>query len=137
MKTLLLGSMIAGTATAATLPVGISQQQAFAALGHSCGGISINEYATGFDVSGNPQADVYLVTHCSSGGRGSRTVTYSAWEFVTWDLGGNVISSTPIGAPSVTPPALVFTHGPYTESDSTIYYPPLTMTYHPVVLTTP
>jgi hypothetical protein len=137
MKMLLLGSLLAGTATAASLPVGISQQQAFVALGHSCGGIDISEYATGFDASGNPQADVYLVTHCSSGGRGSRTVTYSAWESVTWDLGGNVVSSTPIGAPAVTPPALVFTYGPYTESDSTIYYPQLALTYYPVVLTTP
>jgi len=136
MKTLLLSLLIVQGAAAATVPLGLSQAQAFADLGHQCGAISINEYATGFDASGNPQADVYLTTRCSSGGRGSHSTTYSAWESVTWDVGGNVITSTPI-APPAHPPSTSFTYGSYTESDSTTYFPRYPYTYFPVVLTAP
>ena len=78
------------TPTGLTLP----QAQAFAVLGHSCGGIKEQVYVTGFDTStGNPMGEVYLSTTCSTGGRGSIPATFTAWAAVTWDFAGNVISS--------------------------------------------
>ena len=83
----------------------VPQSNAFAILGHSCGGIREQVYATGFDpASGYPTGDVYLSTTCSSGGRGSPPVKYSAWAVVIWDFAGNVISSTALSTgPTVNP----------------------------------
>jgi hypothetical protein len=73
-----------------TLP----QDMAFAVLGHWCGGIREQTYVTGFDPStGYPTGEVYLSTSCSTGGRGSPPATFTAWAAVSWDFGGNVISS--------------------------------------------
>ena len=82
----------------------LPQSDAFAILGHSCGGIGEHQYVTGFDPStGYPMGAVYLTTTCSSGGIGGNHVTYTAWAAVTWDFAGNVISSTAASAPSVDP----------------------------------
>ena len=78
-------------------PVGLllPQSLAFGILGHSCGGIKEHAYVTGFDpTTGFPTGEVYLSTTCSTGGRGSRPATFTAWAAVTWDFGGNVISSS-------------------------------------------
>jgi hypothetical protein len=73
----------------------LPQSTAFAVLGYSCGGIKEKAYATGFDPdTGYPTGDVYLSTTCSTGGRGSRPATFTAWVNVTWDFGGTVVSST-------------------------------------------
>ena len=72
----------------------LPQSMAFAILGHSCGGIKEQAYVTGFDpTSGYPTGDVHLSTTCSTGGRGSRPATFTAWAAVTWDLAGNVVSA--------------------------------------------
>jgi len=72
----------------------LPQSNAFAILGHSCGGIKEQVYVTGFDpTNGYPTGDVYLSTTCSTGGRGSPPATFTAWAAVTWDFAGNVVSS--------------------------------------------
>jgi hypothetical protein len=73
----------------------LPQGDAFAILGHSCGGIQEQVYATGFDpVTGYPTGVVYLKTRCGGSGRGGgyHTTTYTAWAAATWDFAGNVIS---------------------------------------------
>src|SRR4051812_22124856 len=85
----------------------VSQSAAFAALGHSCGGIQEQAFATGFDaVSGDPVGHVYLQTRCGGSGRGGgyKTTTYSAWLAVQWDFAGGLVTSSRLtGAPGVDP----------------------------------
>ncbi|HYM67326.1 MAG TPA: hypothetical protein VEW68_08555, partial [Patescibacteria group bacterium] len=82
----------AGAATAT--PLVLSQAAAFSILGHSCGGIQEQVYATGFAPSGYPAGDVYMQTRCGGSGRGGgyKTITYSAWAEVTWDWFGDTRS---------------------------------------------
>lgn len=102
---LILCGLGASAAMAGPISLLFPQSTAFAILGHSCGGIQEQAYATGFDpASRYPTGDVYLRTSCSSGGRGSRPTTYSAWVGVTWDFAGNVLSWSQLAtAPSVNP----------------------------------
>src|SRR4051812_44077390 len=75
----------------------VSQSTAFALLGHSCGGIQEQAFATGFDaVSGDPVGDVYLQTRCGGSGRGGgyKVTTYSAWLAAQWDFSGALVSSS-------------------------------------------
>jgi hypothetical protein len=73
----------------------LPQSQAFAILGYWCGGIQEKAYASGFDpASGYPTGQVHLSTSCSTGRAGSPPSIHTAWAAVTWDLAGNVISST-------------------------------------------
>src|SRR5262245_35241096 len=74
------------TAASADLSLTVPQSTAFAILGHSCGGIQEQVFATGFDVvTGYPAGDVYLQTHCGGSGHSSQGTTYTAWAAVTWD----------------------------------------------------
>jgi len=67
------------TASAAPTSLLVPQSTAFAILGHSCGGIQEKTYGSAFDVTtGYPDGDAYLLTRCSSGGRGGGSTTYSA-----------------------------------------------------------
>ncbi len=98
------------TTTATTAPIVsgssplallVPSSTAFAVLGHSCGGIQEQAFATGFDAtSGVPTGDVYLQTRCGGSGRGGgyTTTTYSAWVGVTWDFAGAVQSSVTLTA---------------------------------------
>ena len=93
-----------GTASAAASPVRLflSGGGAFAVLGHWCGGINQKVYATGFASNGYPTGAAYLSTTCSSGGRGSHPVTYTAWASSVWDWYGDTrsyaaISTAPEG----------------------------------------
>jgi hypothetical protein len=85
-----LGLVPAAGATSTTSLI-LSQSAAFSILGHSCGGIQEQVYATGFAPSGYPAGDVYLQTKCGGSGRGGgyKTITYSAWATTTWDWFGN------------------------------------------------
>jgi hypothetical protein len=84
----------------------VPQATAFAVLGHSCGGIQQQGYATGFDAtSGYPIGDAHLKTTCSAGGRGGHTVTYNAWLSASWDLTGALVSYTALGAAPTVDPA--------------------------------
>lgn len=83
----------------------LPEAMAFAILGHSCGGVREQAYVAGFDpATGYPTGAVYLSTTCSTGGRGSRPVTFKAWAAASWDFAGNAISSTALSnAPTVNP----------------------------------
>jgi hypothetical protein len=101
-----------GAPTALLVP----QSTAFSVLGHSCGGIQEQAFATGFDATtGLPTGDVYLQTRCGGSGKGGgyHTTTYSAWVGVTWDFTGTVISSAVLAsAPNVDPTFSAFdSHG--------------------------
>jgi hypothetical protein len=88
----------------------LPQSMAFSILGHSCGGIKEQPYVTGFDpASGYPMGDVYLSTTCSTGGRGSRPATFTAWTAVTWDLAGNVVSATTLSNAATVDPTFTAT----------------------------
>src|ERR1041384_8509653 len=81
--------------TAGQVSLLLPQGDAFAILGHSCGGIQERAYATGFDsATGYPTGDVYIQTRCGGSGRGGgyKTTTYSAWVGVVWDFAGNVLA---------------------------------------------
>lgn len=90
-----------GTGSAAASPVRLllSEGGAFAVLGHWCGGISQKVYATGFATNGYPAGAEYLSTTCSSGGRGSIPVTYTAWASSVWDWFGETRSYAKISGP--------------------------------------
>jgi len=84
----------------------VPQGNAFAVLGHSCGGIQEQAYATGWGPNSFPQGDVQLQTRCGGSGRGGgyHVTTYTAWVSATWDLTATFISDTPLsGAPAFDP----------------------------------
>jgi hypothetical protein len=96
------------SAAAAATPVQLvlSQSAAFSILGHSCGGIQEQAYATGFAPDGYPVGEVYMQTRCGGSGRGGgyKTTTYSAWATVTWDWFGNTRGFSKLeGAAEVNP----------------------------------
>lgn len=124
-------ALCGAAAQAATIPLVISDYQAFQELGRSCGGIKKYGSATGFE-NGSPAGLIRLETTCSGGGRGSHQTTYMTYVSVTWDLGGNVVSISKT-LPIITNP--VFTFEGYTESANLGYYPSLNYGYS--VLTTP
>jgi hypothetical protein len=105
----LLGVAPAASA-AAPVALLLPQSTAFSILGHSCGGIQEQAFATGFDAtSGYPTGDVYMQTSCGGSGRGGgyHSTTYSAWAGVTWDFTGAVVSSTALPtAPTTIDPSL-------------------------------
>ncbi len=83
-----LAGLLAASAAQAAGPyqLVLDQGSAFSILGHSCGGIQEESFATGFGVSGYPEGDVHLSTRCGGSGRGGgyKTTTYSAWASVVW-----------------------------------------------------
>src|SRR6516164_3750471 len=85
----------------------VPQSTAFTVLGHSCGGIQEQAYATGFDAtSGFPTGAVYLQTRCGGSGRGGgyHVTTYSAWLSVTWDFTGALVTdAVATSVPTVDP----------------------------------
>jgi len=100
----LVGLDSAASAASAPLLLTLSQGQAFAILGASCGGIQEHSYVTGFDPStGYPLATVTLSTTCSTGGRGSQPHTYTGSADVNWDFTGATVSATSPGT-RATPP---------------------------------
>ena len=104
---LITGVLLATVAVASPTPLVVSQATAFSVLGHSCGGIQEQAFATGFDpTSGDPTGDVYLSTRCGGSGRGGgyHVTTYSAWVGATWDLTGALVSHVVLSsAPTVDP----------------------------------
>lgn len=86
-------TVIAAAANAATVqlqPI----SDAFARLGHSCGGIQQQIFGEGFDANGNVTGYVYAQTRCGGSGRGGgyHVTTYSTWVAVTWNPTGAVIN---------------------------------------------
>lgn len=79
----------------------------FAYLGHWCGGIGMQTFATGFDpTTGYPTGDVFLTTTCSSGGRGSHPDTFTAWVSASWYYTGSIVSSSLLSSTPTVDPAL-------------------------------
>lgn len=107
MGALLLCSVGIATALAAPVQLLLPQSTAFSILGHSCGGIQEQAFATGFQpTSGFPLGNVYLQTRCGGSGRGGgyHTTTYAAWVAVTWDFAGKALTWTKLAvAPTVDP----------------------------------
>lgn len=98
---------ISSAASAAPTQLLLGQGQAFSLLGHSCGGIQEQAYATGFSPAGGyPMGDVYMQTRCGGSGRGGgyKTTTYSAWATVTWDWFGNTRSYARLEGPAESNP---------------------------------
>jgi hypothetical protein len=120
--------LLPATASAAAAPTAllVSQSIAFSFLGHSCGGIQEQSYATDFDPgTGYPQGDVYAPTRCGGSGRGGgyHTTTYSAWIAVTWDFSGGVVSDARATAVSVNPTFSAYdAHGDEIYNQSTRAY---------------
>src|SRR5215467_5276984 len=125
--------MIAVTVVAAALVTGgvesaslaatsllLPASTAFSVLGHSCGGIQEQAFATGFDAtSGYPTGDVYLQTKCGGSGRGGgyHVTTYSAWVGATWDFTGVLVSYVVLPtAPTVDP-----TFSAFDQSGNEVY----------------
>jgi hypothetical protein len=104
--------VVAPAASASTTSLLLSQSAAFSYLGHSCGGIQEQAFATGFDLtSGFPTGNVFLSTRCGGSGRGGgyHVTTYSAWVGVTWDYTGAVVTSAVLSsAPSNDPTFTAF-----------------------------
>jgi hypothetical protein len=91
----LLSLGVAAAAQAAgPYQLALDQGSAFAVLGHSCGGIQEESFATGFAPSGYPQGIVNLSTRCGGSGRGGgyKTTTYTASASVVWSWFGRVRS---------------------------------------------
>jgi hypothetical protein len=102
---------VRAAAPAAATPVSllVPQGTAFAALGHSCGGIQEQAFATGFDAtSGRPTGAVYVQTRCGGSGVGGgyHVTTYRAWLGVTWDFTSTVVSSSKLTTPPAVNPTL-------------------------------
>jgi hypothetical protein len=75
----------------------LPQETAFTYLGHSCGGIQEQSYATGFDATtGYPAGLAYVSTTCGGSGRGGgyHHTTYTAWVSILWDFTGAVVTSS-------------------------------------------
>ncbi|HTQ68331.1 MAG TPA: fibronectin type III domain-containing protein [Solirubrobacteraceae bacterium] len=91
--TAMLGAAVPAHA-AGPIELALPQGDAFSMLGHSCGGIQEQTYATGFEAAGLPTGDVYMQTRCGGSGRGGgyKTTTYSAWASVVWDWFGTTRS---------------------------------------------
>jgi IPT/TIG domain len=109
----LFGMLGVETAAWAASPISllVPQSTAFSVLGHSCGGIQEQAFATGFDAtSGYPTGDVYLSTRCGGSGRGGgyHTTTYSAWVGATWDLTGALVTYAVLSAAMVDPTLSAF-----------------------------
>jgi IPT/TIG domain len=101
---------------AAAQSLALPQGNAFAILGHSCGGIQERAYGTGFEAeTGYPTGAVYLSTRCGGSGRGGGggSTLYSAWATVTWDFTSAVVSDARAStAPTVNPTLVVYdAHG--------------------------
>ena len=123
----------------------LSQGDAFSILGHSCGGIQEQTYATGFESGGHPTADVYMQTRCGGSGRGGgyKTTTYSAWASVVWDWLGSVRSFAKLEVPGEENTAFSETdsHGDRIYNSGTTVYletgePPLVAPEPPTEVTT-
>jgi Fibronectin type III domain len=143
----ILGALVAATCLLGIAPPAgaatptrlyLSQGAAFSILGHSCGGIQEEVWATGFAPNGFPAGDVYMKTRCGGSGRGGgyKVTTYSAWASTTWDWFANTRSYARLeGAAEGIGPSFsaedafgnrVYNEGPaaYLEANDPQYVPP-------------
>src|SRR5260370_8755788 len=88
MATMLTASA-ANAATVQLQPI----PDAFARLGHSCGGIKQQIFGEGFDAIGNVTGYVFALTRCGGFGRGGgyQTTPHSTLGTLTWSLTSRLI----------------------------------------------
>lgn len=84
----LLGCLLMGSASALNLPVPPGYPTL---LSHSCGGVAITAYVTGFDENGDVTGELYAKTTCNGSGRRSQPTTYTSVTSITWDFFGNYL----------------------------------------------
>jgi hypothetical protein len=81
----------------------LDQGAAFSLVGHSCGGIQEQVYATGFGAApgGYPEGDVYLSTRCGGSGRGGgyKVTEYKGAASVVWNWFGQTRSYARLEGP--------------------------------------
>ena len=80
--------LVSSASAATPIRLYLSEGAAFSILGHWCGGIQQQVYATGFASNGYPTGNVYMSTRCGGssrdGGGGSTTYTGKASVVWTW-----------------------------------------------------
>ncbi len=97
--------LLAAPAAGAASPIRLvlDQGAAFSLLGHSCGGIQEQVYATGFGAApgGYPEGDAYLSTRCGGSGRGGgyKVTEYKAAASVVWNWLGETRSFARLEGP--------------------------------------
>jgi hypothetical protein len=76
----------------------LSEGAAFQVLGHWCGGIQQQVYATGFATNGYPTGNVYMSTRCGGSGKGGGggSTTYTGTASVEWTWFGETRSYGPL-----------------------------------------
>ena len=88
-----IGMMIAGSATAANIPLKLPTVGQM--TGHACGfnGTHVLPSSVSWSLNGNYVSLLaYAMTVCSTGGRGSHGAFFYGAETITYDLFGNVAS---------------------------------------------
>ena len=91
------GAIPTAGATPPPIQLSLSQGVAFGYLGHSCGGIQEQTFATGFDpTTGFPVGNVMMSTRCGGSGRGGgyHVTTYTASVTAMWDFTGVLVTSS-------------------------------------------
>lgn len=90
---------LASAASAASpIRLYMNEGAAFHVLGHSCGGIQQEVYATGFATNGYPTGNVHLQTRCGGSGKGGGggSTTYTGTASVEWTWFGETRSYGPL-----------------------------------------
>jgi hypothetical protein len=115
------GALASSALASTTVPLYMSQGAAFAVLGHSCGGIQEQVYATGFTSNGYPMGNVHLQTSCGGSGRGGgyKPTTYTATAGVVWTWYGETRSyAVPGGALEAKPATDAYGNSVYNTGTS-------------------
>lgn len=91
---LLCAGLVSAASAASPIRLYLNGGDAFQVLGHSCGGIQQQVYATGFGANGYPTGNVHLQTSCGGSGRGGgyKTTTYTGTASVVWTWFGETRS---------------------------------------------
>jgi hypothetical protein len=91
-------ALTASAAAASPIRLYLSEGAAFAVLGHWCGGIQQQVYATGFGANGYPVGNVSMSTRCGGSGRGGgyHTTLYTATASAEWTWFGETRSYGPV-----------------------------------------
>jgi hypothetical protein len=95
---LVCAGLASAASAAAPIRLYLNEGAAFSILGHSCGGIQQEVFATGFGTNGYPTGNVHLQTRCGGSGRGGgyKTITYTGTASVAWTWFGETRSYGPL-----------------------------------------
>jgi len=117
------GAVASPAAASSPIRLYLSGGAAFAILGHSCGGIQQQVYATGFAANGYPMGNVSLSTSCGGSGRGGgyKSTRYTGTASVVWTWFGETRSYGPLQGALQAAPA-VDSHGDRVYNVATAAY---------------